>query len=63
MLKKGYLAANSTYLSTAHTPEIVSGYLLDLDPIFALVRECEDGRDVSKLLQGDICHSGFSRLN
>jgi glutamate-1-semialdehyde 2,1-aminomutase len=63
MLKKGYLAANSTYLSTAHTPEIVSGYLHDLDPIFVLVRECEDGRDISKLLRGDICHSGFSRLN
>lgn len=63
MLKKGYLAANSTYVSIAHTPKIISGYLNDLDPIFSLVRECEDGRDISKLLQGDICHSGFSRLN
>ena len=63
MLKKGYLAANSTYVSLAHTPEIISCYLKDLDPIFALVRECEDGRDISKLLKGDICHSGFSRLN
>lgn len=63
MLKKGYLAANSTYMSTAHTSEIVSGYLHELDPIFALIKECEDGRDVTELMQGDICHSGFSRLN
>ena len=63
MLKKGYLAGNSTYVSTAHTPEIIDGYLYELDPIFALVKECEDGRDITKLLHGDICHSGFSRLN
>ena len=63
MLKKGYLAANSTYVSTTHTPEMVSGYLKELDPIFKLIRECEDGRDVKSLLESDICHSGFRRLN
>jgi glutamate-1-semialdehyde 2,1-aminomutase len=63
MLKKGYLAANSTYVSTTHTPELIDGYLNELDPIFKLIRECEDGRDVKSLLESDICHSGFKRLN
>ena len=63
MLSKGYLAANSTYLSISHTPELIANYLEALDPVFALVKECEDGRNVSELLQGDVCHSGFARLN
>ena len=63
MLKQGYLAANSTYTSLSHTPEIVTGYLEALDPVFALVKECENGRDVEKLLEGKVCHSGFKRLN
>lgn len=63
MLKKGYLAANSVYVCTEHTSEIVNGYFETLEPIFALIKECEEGRDVMSLLEGSICHSGFKRLN
>ena len=63
MLRKGYLAANAVYTCTAHTPEIVDGYFEALDPIFALIRECEDGRDVMGLLEGPVAHAGFTRLN
>jgi glutamate-1-semialdehyde 2,1-aminomutase len=63
MLEKGYLAGPGFYASTAHTPEIVAAYFEALDPVFALVRECEDGRDVNALLKGPVCHDGFKRLN
>lgn len=63
MLSQGYLAGNSVYVSTAHTPEIVDGYFATLDPLFKLVKECEEGRDVMGLLKGPICHGGFKRLN
>lgn len=63
MLAKGYLAGNSVYTCTEHTPDIVDGYFEALDPIFGLIRECEDGRDVLSLLKGPIAHSGFTRLN
>ncbi|SSW69711.1 3-aminobutyryl-CoA aminotransferase [Achromobacter veterisilvae] len=63
MLAKGYLAGNSVYTCTEHTPEIVEGYFAALDPVFALVKECEDGRDVMGLLNGPVCHGGFKRLN
>ncbi len=63
MLAKGYLASNCVYASTEHTPEVVDGFFQALDPIFALIRECEDGRDVKALLKGPICHGGFKRLN
>ncbi len=63
MLAKGYLASNSVYVCTEHTPEVVEGYFDALDPLFATIKECEEGRDVMSLLKGPICHGGFKRLN
>jgi glutamate-1-semialdehyde 2,1-aminomutase len=63
MLAKGYLASNSVYVCVEHTPQIVSGFFEALDPVFAIIRDCEDGRDVFKLLKGGVCHAGFKRLN
>jgi glutamate-1-semialdehyde 2,1-aminomutase len=63
MLKKGYLAGNSIYVCTEHTEDIISGYLDAIEPIFCLISECENGRDVKELLEGPICHNGFKRLN
>lgn len=63
MLTKGYLAGNSVYVCTEHTPEILKGYFDALDPVFKLIQECEEGRDVMSLLKGPICHSEFKRLN
>lgn len=63
MLAKGYLVTNLIFACTEHTPEIIDRYFEALDPIFALIKECEDGRDVNTLLNGPICHSGFKRLN
>jgi len=63
MLAKGYLAGTSVYVCTEHTAEIVDGYFEALDPIFGLIKECEEGRDVMQLLKGPVCHAGFKRLN
>ena len=63
MLGKGYLAGNSVYVCTEHTPEIVEGFFEALDPVFGLIKECEQGRDVMSLLKGPVCHGGFKRLN
>ena len=63
MLGKGYLAGNSVYACTAHTPDVVEGFFTELDPIFSLIKECEDGRDVMSLLKGPVSHAGFKRLN
>lgn len=63
MLAKGYLAGNSVYVCTEHTPDVVAGFFAALEPIFALIKECEEGRDVMSLLKGPVCHGGFKRLN
>ncbi len=63
MLKKGYLAGTSIYCCTAHTDQIINSYFDDLEPIFLTIAECENGKDIVKLLDGPECHSGFKRLN
>jgi glutamate-1-semialdehyde 2,1-aminomutase len=63
MLAKGYLAGNSVYVCIEHSPEIISDFFGALDPIFALIKQCEEGRDVMSLLKGPLCHAGFKRLN
>lgn len=63
MLAQGYLAGNSVYACIDHTPEVLAGFFAALDPIFALVKECEESRDVMSLLKGPVCHGGFKRLN
>jgi len=63
MLEKGYLASNLIFTSLAHTPEVIDGYFEALDPVFSIIKECEEGRDVMSLLKGPVCHSGFKRLN
>ena len=63
MLKKGYLAATSCYVSLAHTPEVIDAYLEKLDGVFSLIAQCEQGTPVEELLEGPVCHGGFKRLN
>ncbi len=63
MLKKGFLAGNLIYVCTHHTKDILEEYFSSLDPIFKLIKDCEEGKDINKLLDGPICSSGFQRLN
>ena len=63
MLKKGYLAGNSLYICIYHTESVIDEFIFNLDPIFSLIKECEDGRDINSLLMGPVCHSGFKLLN
>jgi glutamate-1-semialdehyde 2,1-aminomutase len=64
MLDRGFLAGTSVYACIAHTPEVLERYFAALDPVFALVADCEHGgRDVLSLLRGPVCHAGFKRLN
>jgi glutamate-1-semialdehyde 2,1-aminomutase len=63
MLRRGILAGTRCYACIEHDQPVLDAYWSALERIFELIRECEDGRDVLSLLQGPVCHSGFSRLN
>jgi glutamate-1-semialdehyde 2,1-aminomutase len=63
MLARGYLASTGVFACIEHTPEILDGYFAALEPVFALIADCEAGRDPMSLLKGPVCHAGFKRLN
>lgn len=64
MLKRGILASNSVYVSTCHDESVIDDYKKQLDPIFSLIADCEHGDlEVSQLLDGELAHTGFKRLN
>jgi glutamate-1-semialdehyde 2,1-aminomutase len=64
MLKRGFLASNVIYLSIAHTPELVDKYLVAVEEVFIFIKQAMDnGVELETLLENQVCHSGFQRLN
>lgn len=64
MLKRGYIASTAFYTSYAHSEEIIAEYLKNVDDVFRKITQIRKSNDkVENNLQGDICHSGFGRLN
>ena len=49
-------------LRKAHWLQLTTEDFAALDPVFRLIRQCEDGRDAMGLLKGPVCHAGFKRL-
>ncbi|MFY8350050.1 aminotransferase class III-fold pyridoxal phosphate-dependent enzyme [Pseudoalteromonas sp. SSM20] len=64
MLKRGYLASNVIYLSIAHTTELIDKYLDTVKEVFTMIKNAmEQGIDLKTLIENEVCHSGFQRLN
>ena len=64
MLKRGYLASTIFYASTAHSEEIIDTYGEHLREIFKRIADVESGLvDMGCLLDSEVCHQGFKRLN
>ena len=64
MLKRGFLAPPAFYASLSHTPEVLDRTFDALHEVLAIVSDCLAGRSqLSDLLKGPACHTGFNRLN
>ena len=63
MLKKGYLSSNSVYTCISHSKKIIDKYEFNIDRIFKIIEECENGDNIDDYLETEICHSDFQRLN
>ena len=63
MLKNGYLAGNSIYVSIAHNQSYIDAYFKILEPIFSKIQDFEKNNNINIQLDGPVCHSGFERLN
>lgn len=62
MLKRGYIAAASVYVSYAHTDNIVERYLEAVDEVFALISEAVKTNTIMQKLETNIKEDGFKRL-
>jgi glutamate-1-semialdehyde 2,1-aminomutase len=63
MLKRGYLAAASVYVSHAHTMRIVEDYLKAADDVFDLLAKAITSNTVKSKLETRVKSETFKRLN
>ena len=61
MLKRGYLVSTVIYVSYAHKKKIVDKYLNDVEEVFKYISKHKN--NLEKVLDNEISHSGFQRLN
>jgi len=62
MLKRGYLASQSVYVSYCHTEEIIDEYIINVDEVFKIIKKAIDNNVVIESLEGPVAHNGFQRL-
>ena len=62
MLKRGYLAASSVYVSSAHTDIIVDEYLDHVDEVFGIISEAIKSSTVVEGLKTKVRSDSFRRL-
>lgn len=62
MLKRGYLASNSVYVSYAHQKKHIDRYLEAVDEVFGILAKAQAKGSVMKKLKGPVAHEGFKRL-
>ena len=63
MLRENILAGTSIYLSISHNKKILKKYLYTLNKIFKVIKECENGKNIYKLLKTSLCQLGIKRTN
>lgn len=62
MLKRGFLASLSVYVSYCHRKEHIKKYLKAVDETFAIIGRAIRENKVEKLLEGPVAQAGFKRL-
>ncbi len=62
MLKRGFLARDSVYVSYCHGEKEVKEYLSAVNEVFNMIKGALENNKVSEMLEGPVKHSGFTRL-
>jgi len=62
MLKRGYLAGKSVYVSFSHKEKDVKNYLKDVEEVFGKIKYAIEKKKVYNLLEVPVAKSGFKRL-
>ena len=62
MLKRGYLAATSVYVSYAHNKEIIESYLKATDECFEIISDAINNQNELELLETKVRSDSFNRI-
>jgi len=62
MLKRGYLASTSVYVSYAHNEKIIENYLRGVDKVFQIISKAIIENKVNDLLETRVQEQEFQRL-
>ena len=62
MLKRGYIASNSIYVSYAHNEKIINKYILKVDEVFKLISRAIDNNKLYDLIETQERSDAFGRL-
>ena len=63
LLKNNILGSNMIYTSIAHEQKYLDRYFNEFDKIAQKIPIIIENADYESILDGPVCHSGFSRLN
>jgi len=63
MLKRGYLASTIFFVTYAHTKEHCEKYLSELTEVVHIISNAIKSKNLKDLLDDEVCHGGFARLN
>ena len=62
MLKRGFLASKSIYVSYSHKENHIREYLKSADEVFGIIKYALSRKKIYSLLKGPVAHKGFRRL-
>lgn len=62
MLRRGFLASQSVYVSYAHRDAHVVKYMRAADEVFAIIKHAIETNTIKKHLEGPVARPGFARL-
>lgn len=60
LLKRGFLTTTLIYVSIAHTKKIINHYLENVEEVLSLISK--NKYNLERILDNEVCHSGFYRL-
>ena len=63
MLKNNFLATNAIYCSISHDDKTINKYFENLENVFKIIQDCENGHSISKFLNSRVSEKEFRRLN
>ncbi|MCM8815385.1 MAG: hypothetical protein NC931_05335 [Candidatus Omnitrophica bacterium] len=62
MLKRGFLAKDSVYISYSHKEKQINEYLSVAREVFDIMKEAIEKGKIKEMLKGPVAQQGFKRL-